>query len=143
ANRDLVLLGVALELGRRTTWAYVAGIPLLSRRQRKAARQFLSEELEHTGELISLIRTVGGHAAPRANSYDVGHPVDAAGVLALLHSLERAQIGGYLRAIPLLSPGPIRAAAATILAVDAQHLSLLRIEQGQDPVPSAFVSGAQ
>ena len=37
--------GRALELERRTVAAYVAGIPLLPRTQRKAVRQFLNEEL--------------------------------------------------------------------------------------------------
>ncbi|MHB1569597.1 MAG: ferritin-like domain-containing protein [Solirubrobacteraceae bacterium] len=143
AARDIELLGGALALERRTVAAYVAGIPLLSRSQRRAARQYMSEELEHTGELISLIRSVGGHPAPRPDSFRLGRPTDAPGVLALLHQLESAQVATYLRLIPQLSPGRVRAAASTILTVDAQHLALLRLQQGLDPVPSAFVTGAQ
>ena len=51
-------------------------------------------------------------------------------MLALLHRLERAQIAAYLDAIPQLSPGPVRAAVASILANDAQHLAVLRLTQG-------------
>jgi hypothetical protein len=138
---DVQLLAAALELERRTVAAYTAGIPLLTRRQAKAASQFLSEELTHTGELISLIKAAGGHASPRADSYDIGHPRDGAAVIALLHALERAQISRYLATIPKLSPGPVRAAVATILTSDAQHLAILRLTQGLDPVPSAFVTG--
>src|SRR5205807_1881159 len=87
-HRDVEILRQALELERRTGAAYVAGIPLLTRPERKAARQFLNEELEHTGELISLIRAAGGKAGPRADSYALGHPTDGPGALALLHSLE-------------------------------------------------------
>jgi hypothetical protein len=140
---DVQILAAALELERRTVAAYTAGIPLLSRRQAKAASQFLSEELTHTGELISLIRAAGGHASPRADSYDIGHPRDGAAVLALLHELERAQIAHYLATIPRLSPGPVRAAVATILASDAQHIAILRLTRGLDPVPSAFVTGSE
>lgn len=143
AARDIELLAAALELERRTVAAYVAGMPLLSRPLRRVARQYLSEELEHTGELISLTRSVGGHATPRADSYRLGHPTEPAGVLALLHELESAQLATYLRIIPQLSPGRVRAAASTILTVDAQHVALLRLQQGQDPVPSAFVTGAE
>ena len=143
AQADVAILTQALELERRTVAAYLAGIPLLDHDQAKAARQFLSEELEHTGELISLITAAGGKAGPRANSYDIGNPQDQDGVMALLHSLERLQIANYLRWIPQLSPGPIRAAVATILTVDAQHVALWRLAQGRDPVPSAFVSGRE
>jgi len=143
AARDLELLQGALALERRTVAAYVAGMPLLPRPMRATARQFLSDELEHTGELISLIRSVGGHVSPRPNTFQLGHPTDAAGVLSLLHALESAQIATYLRAIPRLDPGAVRAATASILTVDAQHVSLLRLAQGEDPVPAALVSGAQ
>ena len=143
AQSDIAILAQALELERRTVAAYIAGIPLLAHDQAKAAEQFLSEELEHTGELISLITSAGGKAGPRANSYDIGNPQDQDGVMTLLHSLERLQIVSYLGWIPKLSPGPIRAAVATILTVDSQHLALWRLAQGQDPVPSAFVSGRE
>ena len=143
AKGDIAILTQALELERRTVAAYLAGIPLLDRDQAKAARQFLSEELEHTGELISLIKAAGSQAGPRANSYDIGNAQDQSDVINLLHSLERLQIASYLRWIPQLSPGPIRAAVATILTVDSQHVALWRLAGGQDPVPSAFVSGSE
>ncbi len=141
--QDIAILSRALELERRTVNAYVAGIPLLPREHARAARQFLSEEIEHTGELISLINASGGKANPRANSYELGHPTDAGGVIELLHTLERMQIAHYLQSIPRLTPGPTRAAAATILTVDSQHVTMLRLTQGQTPVPSAFVTGAE
>jgi hypothetical protein len=140
---DVRILSHALELERRTVAAYIAGMPLLTHDQSKAARQFLNEELQHTGELLSLITAAGATPAPRADSYPIGHPTDGAGVLTLLHSLETLQISNYLRSIPRLSPGPVRAAVASILTVDAQHLTMVRFIQGQDPVPSAFVSGAE
>jgi hypothetical protein len=142
-RQDLQILTRALELERRTVTAYVAGIPLLPRPLAQAARQFLSEELEHTGELISLIKTAGGQASPRANSYPLDHPTGPAGVIALLHALETTQISTYLRSIPQLSPGPMRAAAATILTVDSQHVAMLRLTQGETPVPAAFVTGSE
>jgi ferritin-like protein len=141
-QQDIAVLNQALALERRTVAAYIAGMPLLTFAQRKAARQFLNEELEHTGELISLIKAAGGKALPRADSYALGHPTDGPGVLALLHSLESLQISSYLRWIPRLSPAPLRAAVASILTVDAQHLSMVRVLQGQDPVPGPFVTGS-
>jgi hypothetical protein len=142
-HHDVEILGRALDLERRTVAAYIACIPLLSRSQRKAARQFLNEEFQHTGELISLIKAAGGKAGPRADSYDLGHATDGPSAFALLHSLEALQISSYLEWIPRLSPGPVRAAAASILTVDSQHLAMVRVMQGQDPVPGPFVTGSR
>jgi hypothetical protein len=141
-HEDIAILSQALALERRTVSAYIAGIPLLTRPQRKAVRQFLNEELQHTGELISLIKAAGGMAGPRADSYAIGHPTDGPGVFSLLHQLEALQISGYLEWIPRLSPGPVRAAVASILTVDAEHLAMVRLLQGQVPVPGPFVTGS-
>jgi hypothetical protein len=138
---DLRILSGLLDLERRTVAAYTAGLPLLSHAHGKLAKQFLAEELQHTGELLSLIKAAGGSDPPRAGSYDLGHPTNDRQVLALLHGLERAQVAAYLNAIPRLKPGPVRAAAATILNSDAQHIALLRLTQGMVPAPSAFVTG--
>jgi hypothetical protein len=141
-HEDIAILNEALALERRTVAAYIAGLPLLTRPERKATRQFLNEELQHTGELISLIKAAGGKAPPRADSYALGHPTDGPGVLALLHSLEGLQISSYLDWIPRLSPGPVRAAVSSILTVDSQHLSMVRVMQGQVAVPGPFVTGS-
>jgi Ferritin-like domain len=140
---DLKILNRLLVLERRTVAAYTAGMPLLDRRDRGTMRRFLNEELVHTGQLLALIKAGGGAYPPGADSYELGHPTDATEVLALLHALEREQVGHYLRYVPELSAGPVRAAVASILTVDAQHISMLRLIQGQVPVPSAFVTGAE
>jgi hypothetical protein len=140
---DVRILGQALALERRTVAAYVAGIPLLPHPTAKMARQFLNEELQHTGELISLITAAGAKPAPRADSYELGHPRDGSEVLALLQSLEALQLKNYLQSIPRLSPGPVRAAVASILTVDSQHIVMVRLAQGETPVPSAFVTGSE
>lgn len=141
--RDVEILSHALALERRTVAAYIAGIPLLPHPHAQAAEQFLSEEIEHTGTLDGLIQEAGGTFTPRPNSFDLGRPQTAADVLRLLHSLETQLITAYLQSIPRLSPGPMRAAVASILTVDAQHTSMLRVIQGQTPVPSAFVTGSE
>ena len=142
-HADLALLNSLLDLERHTVDAYTAGIPLLPRPQAKMAQQFLSEELLHTGELLSLIKAAGGPPPPRKASYDLGHPTDAQQVLELLHGLERAQLSAYLYVIPRLSPAPVRAAAATILSNDSQHIAILRQSLGMVPAPSPFVSGRE
>ena len=138
---DVRLLGAALELERRTVDAYVACVPLLDKHVDKAAAEWLSEEVQHTGKLITLIRQAGGTAASRANGYDIGpRPHTQMQTLRLLAGLEQMQLSFYLKALPRFEQGSTRAAVASIFANDAQHLSLLRLVQGQTPVPSAFVT---
>ena len=138
---DVRLLASALELERRTVDAYVACVPLLEHHVAKGAAQWLSEEVQHTGKLITLIRQAGGAAASRANSYDIGpRPHGQAQTLRLLADLEQLQIAFYLRTLPRFEQGSTRAAVASIFANDAQHLSLLRLVGDQTPVPSAFIA---
>ncbi len=142
ARADLDILLAALELERRTVSAYIAAIPLLPDSLVKGAKTFLSEELEHTGELITLVKVAGGKAPPRAESYDLGPPLQSdEAVVARLHSLERLQIASYLSWLPRLSPGPVRSAVSAILACDAQHVAVLRAAPGQPALASAFVTG--
>jgi hypothetical protein len=140
---DVQLFNRSLHLERRAIAAYIAGIPLLNASQAKVATQFLNQELAHAGELLGLIAAAGGKAIRRAPSYDLGHPRTAQEVLTLLDGLEGNQIAAYLDAIPRLSPGPVRAAVASILANDAQHVSILRLELGSSPAPAAFVTGRE
>lgn len=138
---DVGLLSAALELERRTVDAYVACVPLLDHHLAKAVSEWLSEELQHTGKLITLIRQAGGTAASRANSYDIGpRPHGQAQTLRLLAGFEQLQLSFYLRTLPRFEQGSIRAAVASIYANDAQHLSLLRLVQDRAAVPSAFVT---
>jgi Ferritin-like domain len=143
-DTDLQILAAALALERRTATAYIAAIPLVPRSFVKGAKAFLSEELAHTGELISLIKGAGAKAPDRADTYDLGPPPRGPEeVVALLHSLERLQIASYLTWIPRPSPGPLRATVSTILASDAQHVAVLRAVQGQPALAAPFVTGRE
>jgi hypothetical protein len=79
---------------------------------------------------------------PRAN-YDLGHPRSETQVLELIHRAEQATVRAYLDAIPKLTPGAARAAAASIVANEAQHVSVLRRNLGLDPIPSAVVTASE
>jgi len=138
---DVSILAAALELERRTVAAYVAAIPLLDHDNAPMGRTFLEEELEQTGELIVLIRMAGGKASPRANSYAIGRARDQPQALALLHGFERLQIASYLQWVPRLSTASTRAAVASVMAADAQHIAVLRATSGEPALASAFVTG--
>ncbi len=139
---DVGLLNYVLGLEHQAIAAYTAGIPLLSGRVRTAAEHFLTQELDHAGEIAGLIKQARGRFKKSPTAYNLGRPRSAADVLALLHRLEREQISAYLQIIPSLSPGSVRAAVSTVLANDAQHLAVVRGSLGL-PATSAAVSGAE
>ncbi|MGI8903527.1 MAG: ferritin-like domain-containing protein [Solirubrobacteraceae bacterium] len=140
---DAELLNGLLDLERRTIGAYTAGIPLLTGASLTAAQRFLAQELAHAAELSRLLKRAGVVAHRPSDSYDLGHPRSAAAVLGLLHASETAQLAAYITAIPRLATGTVRASTASILADDAQHVSVLRSALALDPVPTAFVTGRE
>lgn len=142
-DTDVTLLNHALDLEHAAIAAYTAGIPLLDHRSQDAAKVFLTQELDHAGELAGLIKDAGGRGVKPPLSYDFGRPRTARDILGLLHRLEREQISAYLAMIPSLSPGPVRAAVSTVLANDAQHVALIRSRLGLQPAVSAFVTGGE
>lgn len=143
APQDVGILNRLLDLEHEAIAAYEAGIPLLGAADQKVAEQFLRHELAHAGELSGLVQQAKGTPWKPRVAYPLGHPRTAQQTLELLHRLERAQVASYLWALPRLSGGPVRAAAAAMLANDAQHLALVRQSLGQPPAPAAFASGRE
>ena len=140
-NADVALLNGLIDREYKAIAAYTACIPLLSGREQNAAKQFLSQETTHAGELSGLITQAGGFADKARASYDLGQPRTRKEVLDLLHAVEQEQIAGYVEAIPAVSPGSVRAALSAMLANDAQHIVVLRRTLHVEPLPSAFVTG--
>jgi hypothetical protein len=141
-SADVEILNGLLVLEYKAIAAYTAGIPLLEGRHvQTAARQFLSQEISHSGELYALVRQAKGDSPHPKSSYPFGRPTGHKDVLELLHALEEEQIAAYLDAIPNVSPGSVRAALSSILANDAQHLVVVRRALRVEPIPTAFVTG--
>jgi bacterioferritin (cytochrome b1) len=138
---DIQLLNRALELERRTAALYTATVPLLTGRAHAAGKLFLAQELAHASELTGLIQRAGGKPRMPRASYNLGHPRGPHEVFRQLIALENAQVAGYLDAIAQLSTAKARAAVASILANDAQHLSVALLTLGRNPIPAAFVTG--
>ena len=106
-----------------------------------AAQTFQTQELAHVRELTGFIRQAGGQAHKPAAFYDLGRqPRTRLEVLTLLHAKEEKVMAGYLRVTDWLTPPQLRGAAAAILANHAQHSTVIRLELGLPPVPSAFLA---
>ena len=137
---DVSILSHGLDLEHQAIAAYTAGIPLLKGRQQAAAKRFLDQELSHAGELAGLIKQAGGKFSKPGPSYQLGHPRDPLDVVRLLERLEQAQLSWYLTTISSLTPGSVRAALASVLANDAQHLAVLRSMTGMSALDGPFAS---
>lgn len=138
-----MIINGLLDQCERTIAAYTATIPLFGGHLHAAMKQFLDQDLDHAGELYRLIKQAGGDANKPQPSYNLGQPKGRKDLIELLHRLETEMVAGYVAAVPQLSPGSVRAAIASILASDAQHVTVLRLALGLDPLPSAFVTGTQ
>jgi hypothetical protein len=140
---DATIFNALIDTEYAVSAAYIAGIPLLSDHNLRAAKHFLVQEVAHITQLSNLVNVAHGVPhGPRA-SYDLGHPRNQTEVLELIHRAEQMTIRAYLDAIPKLSPGPPRAAAASIVANEAQHVSIVRRNLGLDPVPDAVVTATE
>ncbi len=138
---DVEDLNHALALKQYAVAAYTAATPLLRGAEHAAAKRFLGQDLSHVSQLMSLIKHAGGIPNPPRATYDLGHPRDARGLLKLLDTAENDVIAGFLQLVPKVSPGVVRAELCAILANDAQHVSVLRLELRRNPIPTAFVTG--
>jgi hypothetical protein len=142
APGDVDVLNRLLEVEYHAIAAYTAGIPFLSRPERKAAKQFLGQEVTHASTLAGLIKQAGGKAVKSNASYDLGQPRPVE-ILALLQELEAQQLAAYIQMIPQLTRGKLRSTAAAMMANDAQHLAVIRQQRGQSPIPSPFATGRE
>ncbi len=121
--------------------AYTAATPLLTGTPRRMARQFLGHEVLHADRLLALVRRVSGQPVQPQASYDLGHPQGTKEVVQLLLQVERLQLSSYLAVIPALVRGSLKATASGILANQAQHAAVWRLQMGRAPAPQALVTG--
>jgi Ferritin-like domain len=141
-DADVTILNGLLDLSERTIAAYTACVPLFSGHLKAAGKQFLNQDLAHAGELYRLIKQADGEPNKPRASYDLGKPRGIPDLVRLLHQLEGEMITHYLHALPSLSPGSVRAAVASMMANDAQHVVVLRIALHLPPIPGPLVTGA-
>jgi hypothetical protein len=140
---DADLLNGALAIEQRAIAAYTAAAPLLGGFGQKMAGQFLSQELLHAGILRKLVHDAGGQPHNPLGHYDFGRPRGRRHLLALLHDLEREQIAAYLDAIPRMSTPFLRQTLASVLANDAQHVTVLRARQGIAALPGPLLTASE
>jgi hypothetical protein len=142
---DLGFMRSAISLERATIAAYRVGEPLLRPDARRRAGRIVEQEQEHIRVLADGVRSLRGELPkPQpAEVYRRGFPRlrDQHDVLRFAADLERIQLRRYGDGLPDLFRLDLRQRVASILAVEAEHLSVLLGIAGLPQTPEAFVTG--
>jgi rubrerythrin len=137
---DVAVLNNALDLEHQAVAAYTAGLKVLTGPNLKAAREFRDQERAHAASLAAAIKELGGK--PNGpGTYTFPRLRTQREFLRFASFLENTAIAAYIDALPRLNNGDTRAAGASILANEAEHLAVLNSALGLRTAPAAFVTG--
>jgi rubrerythrin len=141
SSADVAILNQALATEQRAVAAYQAAAEHLSGALRKTAQDYEAIERQHADALSKAILALGATPETARDRYALPSLDSDAAVLRFTMGIEQIAVAQYLDLIPKLSSANLRGAFASILTVEAQQLSVLREEAGQEPAPDAFVGG--
>ena len=152
AKGDAAILERAITLERVTALAYGTAIGggLLSPPVLRTVRRLRGHEQAHADALVTALTDLGGiPPAPPQGQADVEKVVkglaDArsqADVLSFAIELESAVVAAYHDAHAELVETRLLQTAASIMGSEGQHLAVLRMMAGAEPVAKAFETGA-
>jgi len=97
-----------------------------------------SDEKQHVEALAGTIKKLGGKpvSKPTFNFEYSG----TAGFLKLAETFEDTGVSAYNGAAPMIQSKEVLGAAGSIVQVEARHAAAIRLQNGQEPAPSAFDS---
>jgi rubrerythrin len=140
---DVVVLNSAIDLEHQAVAAYTAALDVLTGDNLRSAREFRDQERQHLVRLSAAIKQIGGKPNPARSSYAFPRLRDETAVLRFASRLENTAIAAYIDALPRLNDPDMRAAGASILANEAEHLAVLNSALGLRTAPDAFVTGEE
>jgi rubrerythrin len=138
---DVVVLNSALDLEHQAVAAYTAALDVLTGENLRAARQFRDHERQHVVRLSAAIKEIGGKPSAARAKYTFPRLNSQEDVLRFATKLENTAISAYIDAVPRLNDPDLRAAGASIMANEAEHLAALNSALGLRTAPTAFVTG--
>ena len=138
---DVEILNGALDLELLAVAGYKAGAARMRGSVLDIGKRFLEQEQEHADALSAAIKDAGGRPNRAKSSYDLPELRTQADALRFAADLENTAIAAYIDALPKLSQGDLRATAAAIITNEAEHVAVLLDALGQNPTPTAFVTG--
>ncbi|MBV9213342.1 MAG: ferritin-like domain-containing protein [Actinobacteria bacterium] len=144
---DAAALGSLLDAERTAIAAYRLGSERLRGSGRGLMHRFLAQEQAHERALEGGIRSLGhSPSRPRPDAfYATGFPrlsgTDA--VLRFALDVENTQIAAYQDALTTVTTPAVRATLGSILAVEAQHQSVVLGKLHEPQAPFALVKGSR
>jgi rubrerythrin len=149
AESDTEIIEAAAQAEIEAVVAYetMAGSGLLRGPVREIITLFGNQEEEHYNELVRLLEDMGGSEPDRPEAEDIpglANLVAEPQMLTFALELENGLIQEYVEAFENLTDPELLKTTAQIMSNEGQHLVMLRLALGADPValvPSAFETG--
>jgi rubrerythrin len=143
---DAGAMASLLEVERTAVIAYgLAEQRLAGRPARGVAREFMRHEQEHQRAILRAMRALHAYIPPpRPRSrYTAGFPTIQTDQQALrfILDVENTQVSAYADALQNVLTPELRATVASILAAEAEHMSVVLGELHQPQAPQSLVTG--
>jgi hypothetical protein len=139
-------LAKALEVEQTAVVAYeaIANSGRLSVRATALLRTLLDHDRQHAQQLAAALDAMG--ATPpipprRANIPGLSAVRDDIGAAGFAIALEERAVGAYTEVVRSLADANVLRTVAGAMGTDGQHLVVLRLLAGREPVPGAFERG--
>jgi len=122
------------------TYAHYLRQPVLKGNLKALTAQIHEQEAEHVKALGDLVTKLTG-TAPKLEpvAFTAIAVSDPRTLVRQAAQREGRLVGTADRTIAALSKASLASLVGSVMANDAQHAALLRLELGKDPLPSAFV----
>jgi rubrerythrin len=140
---DIESLNSAIELERAGIKAYAdaAATGLLSAQILEVAKNFMADHVAHRDALIAAVTAGGGTPSAATAHLDYPRLASSDDVLEFAMTVERKAASTYLSVIPDFQDRQLAQVAASILGVEATHVTTLAAVLGaRRSYPSGFVS---
>jgi serine-rich repeat adhesion-like glycoprotein len=137
-SSDVDILNFALTLEYLESTFYEEAMKKVkaSGELKKLLPMLASDEKMHVEALEGTIKKLGGKpvAKPMFNFEYSG----TSGFLKLAQTFEDTGVSAYNGAAPAIKSKAVLAAAGSIVQVEARHAAAIRLQNGEEPAPSAF-----
>ncbi|HVM16563.1 MAG TPA: ferritin-like domain-containing protein [Gaiellaceae bacterium] len=140
SDAEILNFALTLEYLEASFYAIAVDKAPLDNRARRLARVIRDHELAHVDALVKTIRDLGGTPIRRPEFQFLPNVVYAnqQAFLQTAMALEDTGVGAYNGAGPALTVMAVKAAAASIVAVEGMHAAWVRGVAGTAPAPEAF-----
>ena len=139
---DLDILNFALTLEHLEAEMYrqMLATNILTGKELTYFRDFGAAEAAHVTAITQTIQQLGGTPVAAQAMYNFPAFGDRGAILNFAATVEEVGVGAYQGAAPAITNANILAAAGSIVQVEARHAAIVRLLQGQPPVPAAYTA---